>query len=196
MKAILRHGNYKLQWFEWTMLLLSFGIIVEAIRYADIGLMNSGQPAGAGHHLEMIASTNEKTQMMVPAPWRQLAEEAMLVELTMQENGRHKRDWTALGIPADEIAFFEFWQNNLDTALLDADGRLGRLLEARDLYQSVGKLMQQQMEQDAFFIRMQRLYRIPVDNARMHFYQQRPTTAGQWATFVAQHQGESERVRE
>lgn len=189
MKAIFRHVSYKLQWFEWTMLLLSFGIIVEAIRYADIRLMNSGQPSGAGHHLEMIASTKEKTQMMTPASWRQLAEEALLMEMTTQEDGREKRDWTALGVPADEVAFFEFWQDNLDTTLLGTDGRLGRLLEARDLYQSVGQLMQQQMEQEAFFLRMQRLYQIPVDNARRHFFQQRPTTPGQWATFVAQHQG-------
>lgn len=186
MKAIFRHVSYKLQWFEWTMLLLSFGIIVEAIRYADISLMNSGQPSGAGHHLEMIASTKEKTQMVTPAAWRQLAEEALLMEMTTQEDGRQKRDWTALGIPADEVAFFEYWQNSLDTALLGTEDRLGRLLEARDLYQSVGQLMQQQMEQEAFFLRMQHLYQIPVDNARQHYYRQRPTTPGQWATFVAE----------
>ncbi len=115
-----------------------------------------------------------------------------MVEMAMKGNGngRSERDWLAFGIPADELAFFEFWQNDIDTTTLpDADGRLGRLLEARALYQSVGELLKQQ-EQEAFFARMENLYRIPVNNSRLHFRMQQPSTPGQWATFVAQHQKE------
>jgi len=191
MKAIFRHSNYKLQWFEWTMLLLSFGVILEAIHFAKADFTNSKHPSGTGHHFEINASTTEKTGMVNPDPWRQLAEEALLFEMTTEDSAHDQRNWTAYGIPADELAFLEYWHENLlDTALLDADGRLVRMLQARDLYQSVGDLMQQQMVQEDFFARMENLYRIPADRARWHYYQQRPSTAGQWATFVAQHKSE------
>lgn len=188
MKAIFRHQSSKFQWFEWTMLLLSFGVIIEVIRFADVDFSNSGQPSGTGHHFKTYASTSfEKTEMMTPASWRQLAEDALLLEMTTKGPRQSERDWASLGIPTDELAFFEYWQNNLlDTTLLDVDGRLTQMLEARDLYQSVGNLMQQEMGQEDFFARMEHLYSIPIPHSRRHYFQHWPTTPGQWATFVAQ----------
>lgn len=189
MKESFWNGN-KIQWFEWVMLLISFGVIVETMRYTDVDLMNSGKlPSGAGQHRELKASAFGNNGTAAPASWRQLAEEALLVEITLKDNdttARSERDWAAFGIPADEVAFFEFWENSLDTALSGSDERLGRLLEARALYQSVGEIMQQQLAQEAFFAKIENRYRIPTDRSRWHYLVKRPSTPGQWATFVAE----------
>ncbi|MBI1227036.1 MAG: hypothetical protein GC192_17525 [Bacteroidetes bacterium] len=195
MKDTFWSGN-KIQWFEWVMLMISFGVILETIRYTDVNLMNSGNPSGAGRQKELKATTFDKTQMAAPASWRQLAEEALLVEMTLKGDENRlslpttNRDWAAFGIPADEVAFFEFWQDSLDSTLLvDSDDRLDRLLEARELYRSVGEMMQQQLAQEAFFAKIENRYRIPTNRSRMHYLSKQPSTPGQWATFVAQHKG-------
>ncbi|MBK9013999.1 MAG: hypothetical protein IPM82_07870 [Saprospiraceae bacterium] len=193
MKDTIQHGN-KIQWFEWAMLLLSFGVIVEALRYSDVDFMEPGRTAGGTHHRVKAEPDVEQVGVMTPAAWRRLAEEAMLMEMTLASSGSNRmeqldssRNWEAYGIPADELTFFDFYQKTLDTTLLDASGRLVRMLEARQLYQSVGEMMRQQREQEAFFAKIENRFRIPVDHARLHYLQKRPSTTGQWATFVALH---------
>lgn len=194
MKDNFRHGN-KIQWFEWAILLLSFGVILQVVRPIGKAHPQPGQPAAAGDRLAQSTMMKEHDQAMDPAAWRQLAEEALLVEMSIDKAGcilprqlLADRNWREFGIPSDELAFFDFLQERLDTASLSTDERLASFLQAQQLYQSVGRLLRQEQGEEAFFAGMQQLYHIPVDHSRGHYLEVRPVTVGQWAIFVVRHQ--------